>query len=439
MRSGTEQAQPVIAVKILKPAVSITNESLYDQIKLTLFASELTYAVSLMRELGRRKQLDGDSNEAALQLPMSAQEFHRIINANPKLAVVFEGHNEDAALQFSAVDTMKERNERNLKSMTKTLRASIRNFQEEMGEGVLAGTKEEENSSGSDAMQGSELVFFNDQADKGYREQTEIVYGISVDRITQRVNVIFRGSRTPADWAANKNFNGLAVPNPVKDLAQFANDSSLPDEVYIHEGFYEYLHRNDGTDMGVFENLMPILEKHPGFSLLVTGHSLGGALASLFAVSAACRDDIPKPVQCITHAQPLVGDKSLLQSVRKLEESKHLLLLRTRNCEDGVPAVPAFSPKPRFTYTHIGMELKMYDDNRSKNIKLSKSEKKVKNFALNFKALIKLFVIKAGKDRQRRAHSLREHFLRIEKYEKEIRSLGEKLEDVYSKTGSVIM
>ena len=161
------------------------NESLYDQIKLTLFASELTYAVSLMRELGRRKQLDGDSNEAALQLPMSAQEFQRIINANPKLAVVFEGQNEDAALQFSAVDSMKKRNERNgrnLESMTKTLRASIRNFQEEMGEGVLAGTKGEETSSGSDAMQGSELVFFNDQADKGYREQTEMVYGISVDR-----------------------------------------------------------------------------------------------------------------------------------------------------------------------------------------------------------------------------------------------------------------
>ncbi|KAL7539280.1 hypothetical protein ACHAXR_009144, partial [Thalassiosira sp. AJA248-18] len=173
--------------------------------------------------------------------------------------------------------------------------------------------------------------------------------------------------------------------------------------------------------------------------IFITGHSLGGALASIFAVSAACRDDIPKPVKCITHAQPLVGDKRLLQSVRKLEESKNLLLLRTRNSEDGVPAVPAFSTKPNFTYTHIGMELKMYDDSRSRNIKLSKSEKKVKNFALNFKALIKLFVIKAGQDKQKRAHSLREHFGRLEKYEKEIRSLGEKLEDVYSKPGIVTM
>ena len=142
---------------------------------------------------------------------------------------------------------------------------------------------------------------------------------------------------------------------------------------------------------------------------------------------------------CVTHAQPLVGDVRLLQSVRKLESSNNLLLLRIRNCEDGVPAVPAFSTKPNFTYTHIGMEIKLYDDNRSKNIKLSKSEKKVKTVALNFKALIKLFVIKAGKEKQKRAHSLREHNRRLEKYEKEIRSLGDKFEDVYSKTGPVIM
>jgi len=408
------------------------SETLYDQIKLTLLGSELTYAISLMRELARRKQLDGDGNEAALQLPMTARDFQQIIKANPKLADVFEGENEDAALQFTAVDIVTERNENILKQSensknftTNAMRTSVRNFQAEMGEGgIIVGTKGEATSKGSDALKGIEMLYFNDQDDKGYREQTEMVYGITIDRIEKRVNVVFRGSRTPADWAANKNFNGLAVPNPVKDLAQFANDSSFPKEVHLHAGFYEYLHRNDGTSEGIFETLMPIMEKHPGFSLLVTGHSLGGALASLFAISAACRDDIPKPVKCITHAQPLVGDKYLLQSVRKLEESNNLLLLRTRNYEDGVPCVPAFSTKPNFTYTHIGTELMMYGDNTSNKIKLSQSDKNVRNFAHNFTALIKLFVIKAGQDKQRKAHSLREHFLRLEKCEREIRSLG---------------
>ena len=393
-------------------------EYLYDLIKLSTLGSELMYAVSLMRELGRKKQLNGDDNEAALKLPLNSAEFQRIISNNPNLTAIFKGQNEDADLQFSAVDHMKERNDRYIKYI-----------KEEIG-----GAMEE------DIIQGSEVVYFNDQHDKGYREQTQMVYGISVNKIEKRVNVIFRGSRTPADWAANKQFNGIAVQNPVKFLDEFANDSSLPDNVCIHQGFWEYLNQpSSGDGMDIFDRLWPILKKNPGFSLFVTGHSLGGALASLFALRCACLEDIPKPVRCITHAQPLVGDFRLLQSVRKLEESNNLILLRTRNCEDGVPAVPAFSPGPKFTYTHIGMELKMYDDNRSKNIKLSKSEKKVKNFALNFKALIKLFVIKAGQDKQKRAHSLGEHIRRLEKYEKEIRSLGDKLEDIVSTKSAVIL
>ena len=59
-----------------------------------------------------------------------------------------------------------------------------------------------------------------------------MVFAITVDSIEKRVNVVFRGSRTSADWAANKKFNGKAVPNPVKELDEFANDSTLPDEVY---------------------------------------------------------------------------------------------------------------------------------------------------------------------------------------------------------------
>jgi len=46
--------------------------------------------------------------------------------------------------------------------------------------------------------------------------------------------------------------------------------------------------------------------------------------------------------------------------------------------------------------------------------------------------LIKLFVTKAGEDKQKAAHSLRQHFLGLEKYEKEIRSREDTLEDVCS-------
>lgn len=246
------------------------------------------------------------------------------------------------------------------------------------------------------------------------------------------MTVIFRGSRTPADWAANRDFNGLAVSNPVKKLAVFASINSLPDEVYIHRGFYEYLHRKDDMGRDIFDILLPILKNYPGYSLNVTGHSLGGALASIFAVEAACRDDVSKPVHVVTYGQPLCGDSRLLQSVRMLEESGNLLLLRIKNCDDGVPSVPAFSKVPNFTYTPIGIELKLYDDNMSKSIVMRKSKKRVKNFFLNFKAMMILFVVKAGKEKQKRAHSLTEYLRRLEMYQEEIRSLGEKLEDIYT-------
>ena len=86
---------PVLTTTMTDPAAP--SGDLYDLVKLSLLGSELTYAISLMRELGRRKQLASDEdNAAALQMPLQAVEFQRIIERNPGLAEVFEGQNEDA-------------------------------------------------------------------------------------------------------------------------------------------------------------------------------------------------------------------------------------------------------------------------------------------------------------------------------------------------------
>jgi hypothetical protein len=146
-------------------------ESLYDQIKLTLLLSELTYTLSLVRELARRSQLDGEDNLAALKIPMNAAEFQRIIKNNPNLLAIFEGQNEDANMQFSAVDQMKEEE---MKRMTKYLRSSIRDFRAEMGCSL--------STDRNVIDQHSEVVLFKDQSDKGYREQTQMVFGITVNR-----------------------------------------------------------------------------------------------------------------------------------------------------------------------------------------------------------------------------------------------------------------
>lgn len=99
-----------------------------------------------------------------------------------------------------------------------------------------------------------------------------------------------------------------------------------------------------------------MLEANPGYKLYVTGHSLGGALASVVAFYFACDDSIPKPVTCISFAAPRVGDYGFREAVNALEQSKRLRMLRIVNNNDTIAMLPMVN------FHHAGFQIRLYSN-----------------------------------------------------------------------------
>jgi hypothetical protein len=110
------------------------------------------------------------------------------------------------------------------------------------------------------------------------------------------------------------------------------------------------------------------MEANPEYSLYTTGHSLGGALSTLFAFEVAADDKILKPVTCISIASPKVGNLAFRRAFHFLESKKRIRCLRIANHKDLVTLLPdrgSFSLAyivccQQSVYRHVGAELKLY-------------------------------------------------------------------------------
>ena len=140
------------------------------------------------------------------------------------------------------------------------------------------------------------------------------------------VFVSIRGTETPGEWLCDFE----AVPTT----------SELDGGGTVHEGFqkvYEVIREN------AFAGLTQAMQ--PGDQLFVTGHSLGAALATLFAYDAAAQ--IPN-VQVCTFAGPRTGLGNFVASFNQRVPNS----LRIVNRWDIVPNVPVPAP-PLCLYKHV--------------------------------------------------------------------------------------
>jgi hypothetical protein len=128
----------------------------------------------------------------------------------------------------------------------------------------------------------------------------------------------------------------------------------------------------------ILEQVQDILLEYPTYRVNTTGHSLGGALATLFAMKACIIDSIPKPVTCINFGSPKVGNSYFRRAISHAEEKGTLRHLRVVNHYDPVPKVPKRSLNSicglqvgmcdflSTVYCHVGAKLYLRTEHHSK-------------------------------------------------------------------------
>jgi len=219
---------------------------------------------------------------------------------------------------------------------------------------------------------------------KGF--SAEVVWSIVVNETTQKISVVFRGSTNVNDWKSNLQTNMVDFNLPFVSEEE-ANLQEIETTNYgrVHGGFYKYL--SDETQPSLFSNstkskgeeIISMLKndffnknkpEYKGYALEVTGHSLGGALSTMFAVrcATAARSDFkespPTKITNVSFASPFVGDHAFRAAFLDLEQncSVRFRHLRISNHQDIVTLLPTMSLKLE-PYKHVGMNIRLYDGN----------------------------------------------------------------------------
>ncbi len=154
------------------------------------------------------------------------------------------------------------------------------------------------------------------------------------------VVVAFRGTREDVDWRIS-NFRAFPVP---------LRDCDLKWPIFVHRGFQSPLDYSDkSTGQRSFDAILERLDaiEFGDRDLYITGHSLGGAIAAIFATKLRFN----RPALVRKHLKGIVtfgAPSSGLAGFSRYYTDLHSITLRVINACDAVP----FSPPA--LYRHVG-------------------------------------------------------------------------------------
>jgi triacylglycerol lipase len=186
------------------------------------------------------------------------------------------------------------------------------------------------------------------------QKDTDTQCAIVTEESSNSLYIVFRGSETQLDWDTNFDFQQELV-----ELKQEVIDEKIVDDrqqVYPYGGESSSgakMHRGFVTAyFSVRSQIHDYLKNHPVANVTVTGHSLGGALATLCAVDVQYNfSNQVKAIDIYTFGSPRVGNTGFRESFNERVPNSYRFVY-------GMDIVPAL-PRPWQGYRHVDTEYRM--------------------------------------------------------------------------------
>jgi len=158
---------------------------------------------------------------------------------------------------------------------------------------------------------------------------------IVTNNTNKRINVVFRGSDELSDWFANL----------------FVVKKNLGDNIKVHSGFYNLLFKDNLYNI-ISNEIRKIHNIYSDYTLNIVGHSLGGALATLYSYFLSY--EIDTNIYVFSFASPRVGNKNWCNIY---DNTTNIIHFRYVNRKDIVTAIPYLF------YSHCGHYIKINKKN----------------------------------------------------------------------------
>ncbi len=172
------------------------------------------------------------------------------------------------------------------------------------------------------------------------RHRTPLYIGFVITSAKSNI-IAFRGTQTQIEWWRNLQATQKEYLDPITGK-QYG---------WVHEGYLKVM-RNQIIDTLI----ETVRQLDPTVPCYVTGHSLGGAIATLSAMEIALRvPEIREQIQLYTYAAPRIGDRTFAQAHSQLIPNSYRIV----NLSDSVPLVPPIKINNYFTkasYSHVGQK-----------------------------------------------------------------------------------